>query len=127
MDSINSEIDLVITGGLRVSSDFVKAIAMGADAVAIASAAMVAAACQQYRICGTGMCPVGMATQDEKLRERLHIDSAAKRVENFLTCSASELRTFARITGNSDIHDLSVDDLCTINREISEHTNILHA
>ena len=127
LDSINSEIDLVITGGLRVSSDFVKAIAMGADAVAIASAAMVAAACQQYRICGTGMCPVGMATQDEKLRERLHIDSAAKRVENFLTCSANELRTFARITGNSDIHDLSVDDLCTINREISEHTNILHA
>ena len=112
---------------LRKSSDFAKAIAMGADAVAIASAAMVAAACQQYRICGTGMCPVGMATQDEKLRERLHIDSAAKRVENFLTCSASELRTFARITGNSDIHDLSVDDLCTINREISEHTNILHA
>lgn len=127
LDSINSEIDLVITGGLRVSSDFAKAIAMGADAVAIASAAMVAAACQQYRICGTGMCPVGMATQDEKLRERLHIDSAAKRVENFLTCSANELRTFARITGNSDIHDLSVDDLCTINREISEHTNILHA
>lgn len=127
LDSINSDIDLVITGGLRVSSDFAKAIAMGADAVAIASAAMVAAACQQYRICGTGMCPVGMATQDEKLRERLHIDAAAKRVENYLTCSANELRTFARITGNTDIHALSVDDLCTINSEISEHTNIAHA
>lgn len=122
-----SGIDLVITGGLRVSSDFAKAIAMGADAVAIASAAMVAAACQQYRICGTGMCPVGMATQDEKLRERLHIDAAAKRVENYLRCSAEELRTFARITGNIDIHGLSVDDLCTINREISEYTNIKHA
>ena len=127
LDSINSDIDLVITGGLRVSSDFAKAIAMGADAVTIASAAMVAAACQQYRICGTGMCPVGMATQDEKLRERLHIDAAAKRVENYLTCSANELRTFARITGNTDIHALSVDDLCTINSEISEHTNIAHA
>ena len=127
LDSIKSDIDLVITGGLRVSSDFAKAIAMGADAVAIASAAMVAAACQQYRICGTGMCPVGMATQDEKLRERLHIDAAAKRIENYLTCSANELRTFARITGHDDIHDLSVDDLCTINREISEHTNIVHA
>ena len=127
LDSINSDIDLVITGGLRVSSDFAKAIAMGADAVAIASAAMVAAACQQYRICGTGMCPVGMATQDEKLRERLHIETAAKRVENFLSCSANELRTFGRITGNADIHSLSVDDLCTISREISEHTNIPHA
>lgn len=127
LDSIGSDIDLVITGGLRVSSDFAKAIAMGADAVAVASAAMVAAACQQYRICGTGMCPVGVATQDEKLRERLHIDTAAKRVENYLKCSAEELRTFARITGYADIHSLSTDDLCTISREISEHTNIPHA
>lgn len=127
LDAVGADIDLVITGGLRVSSDFAKAIAMGADAVAVASAAMVAAACQQYRICGTGMCPVGVATQDEKLRERLHIDAAAKRVENYLKCSAEELKTFARITGNTDIHGLSVDDLCTISREISEHTNIPHA
>lgn len=127
LDSVGSDIDLVITGGLRVSSDFAKALAMGADAVAVASAAMVAAACQQYRICGTGMCPVGVATQDEKLRARLHIDAAAKRVENYLTCCAEELRTFARITGNADIHGLSVDDLCTINREISEYTNIAHS
>ena len=127
LDAIHSDIDLVITGGLRVSSDFAKAIAMGADAVAIASAAMVAAACQQYRICGTGMCPVGIATQDEKLRERLHIDAAAKRVENYLKCSAEELKTFARITGNADIHGLSVDDLCTISDEIANHTNIAHA
>ncbi len=127
LDSIGSDIDLVITGGLRVSSDFAKAIAMGANAVAIASAAMVAAACQQYRICGTGMCPVGVATQDERLRQRLHIDAAAKRIENYLRCSAEELKTFARITGNEDIHGLSVDDLCTINDEISGHTNIAHA
>ncbi len=127
LDAVGADIDLVITGGLRVSSDFAKAIAMGADAVAIASAAMVAAACQQYRICGTGMCPVGVATQDEKLRERLHIDAAAKRVENYLKCSAEELRTFARITGNRDIHGLSVDDLCTISQEIWEHTDIPHA
>lgn len=127
LDSIGSDIDLVITGGFRVSSDFAKAIAMGADAVAVASAAMVAAACQQYRICGTGMCPVGVATQDEKLRERLHIDTAAKRVENYLKCSAEELKIFARITGNADIHGLSIDDLCTVSEEISEHTNIAHA
>lgn len=127
LDSIGSDIDLVITGGLRVSSDFAKAIAMGVDAVAVASAVMVAAACQQYRICGSGMCPVGVATQDENLRARLHIDAAAKRVENYLKCSAEELRVFSRITGNADIHGLSVDDLCTISSEISEHTNIAHA
>ena len=112
---------------MRVSSDFAKAIAMGADAVAIASAAMVAAACQQYRICGSGMCPVGVATQDPELRKRLNVDAAAKRVENYLTCSAEELRTFARITGNDDIHKLSLKNLCTINREISENTDIPHA
>lgn len=127
LDLVHSDIDLVITGGLRVSSDFAKAIAMGADAVAIASAAMVAAACQQYRICGTGMCPVGVATQDPELRKRLQIDAASMRVANYLNCSAEELRTFARITGHEDIHDLSVYDLCTINREISEYTNIAHA
>ena len=127
LDLVNADIDLVITGGLRVSSDFAKAIAMGADAVAIASAAMVAAACQQYRICGSGMCPVGMATQDPELRTRLKTDAAAKRVANFLNCSAEELRTFARITGHADIHELSVEDLCTISREISENTNIEHA
>lgn len=127
LDSVNAQIDLVITGGLRVSSDFAKAIAMGADAVAVASAAMVAAACQQYRICGSGMCPVGVATQDPVLRERLHIDAAAARVSNYLRCSAEEMKTFARITGHSDIHELSVDDLCTISREIAEYTNIEHA
>ncbi len=127
LDSIHSEIDLVITGGLRVSSDFAKAIAMGADAVAVASAAMVAAACQQYRICGTGMCPAGMATQDPELRKRFQEDAAAQRVANYLKCSAEELRTFARITGHEDIHGLSVEDLCTINREISENTDIAHA
>ncbi len=123
----NSDIDLVITGGLRLSSDFAKAIAMGATAVAVASAAMIAAGCQQYRICGSGNCPVGMATQNEELRKRFDADAAAKRVANYLNCSFEELRTFARITGKDDIHKLSVSDLCTISREISEHTDIPHA
>lgn len=127
LDSIGSDISLIITGGLRVSSDFAKAIAMGADAVAVASAALIAMACQQYKICGTGMCPMGIATQDEDLRERLHEDAAAARVANFLNVSLEELKMFARITGHEDIHDLSVDDLCTVSREISEYTDIEHA
>lgn len=127
LDSVHSDISLVITGGLRVSSDFAKAIAMGADAVAVASSALMALACQQYRICGTGMCPVGVATQDADLRERLKTDAAAMRVANFLNVSLEELKTFARITGHENLHDLSVDDLCTVSREISEFTNIRHA
>lgn len=127
LDSLKSDISLVITGGLRVSSDFAKAIAMGADAVAVASAALMAAACQQYRICGSGKCPVGIATQDETLRARLKMDAAAARVANYLNCSLEELKTFARITGHERLHDLNVEDLCTISREISEFTNIPHA
>ena len=127
LDSVGSDIDLVITGGLRVSSDFAKAIAMGAEAIAVASAPLIAAACQQYRICGTGGCPVGIATQDPELRKRLKVDAAAQRVANYFNVTFEELKTFARITGHDDIHDLTVDDLVTINREISEFTNIPHA
>lgn len=124
---MGADISLVITGGLRVSSDFAKAIAMGADAVAVASAPLIAMACQQYKICGTGMCPMGIATQDEDLRTRLQTDAAAARVANFLNVSLEELKMFARITGHERLHDLSVDDLCTINREISGYTDIRHA
>lgn len=122
----NLNIDLVITGGLRVSSDFAKAIAMGADAVAIASAALMSVACQQYRICNSGKCPVGVATQDSELRKRIDIDKSAKRLSNFLNVSLEEIKTFARISGHSNIHDLSCEDLCTINSEISNYTNIKH-
>lgn len=121
------DIALIITGGLRLSSDFAKAIAMGADAVAVGTGALMAAACQQYRICGSGKCPMGIATQDEELRSRLKVDAAARRVANYLKVSLEELKTYARITGHRRLHDLSVSDLCTISREISEYTDIPHA
>lgn len=127
LDSVRSDISLVITGGLRISADAAKALAMGADAVAVASAALIAAACQQYRICGSGNCPVGIATQSPELRERLKVEQAAKRVANYLNVTKEELKTFARITGHGNVHDLSVDDLVTVSREISEFTNIPHA
>ena len=127
LDAAGSDISLVITGGLRVSADAAKAIAMGADAVAMASAPLIAMACQQYRICGTGMCPVGAATQDPDLRERLKVDTAAARVANFLNVTLEELKMFARITGHERLHDLCVEDLCTVSREISEYTDIVHA
>ena len=126
LDDNKSDITLTITGGLRVSSDFAKALAMGADAIAVGTAAMIAAACQQYKICDSGNCPVGVATQDEELRKRLNIDVAAKRIENYLKVSTEELKTFARITGHSDVHELNINDVCTINSEISDYTDIRH-
>lgn len=126
LDSVGSDISLVITGGLRVSADFAKALAMGADAIAIASAGLIAAACQQYRICGSGNCPVGVATQNPELRARLKVDAAAQRVANFLNVSREELQMFARVTGNHSVHGLSLNNLVTTDRDIAEYTDIRH-
>ena len=126
LDSVNSDISLIITGGLRVSADFAKALAMGADAIAVASAGLIAAACQQYRICGSGNCPVGVATQNPELRARMKVDASAQRVANFLNVSLKELKTFARVTGHSSIHELSMADLVTVDRDIAEFTGIRH-
>jgi glutamate synthase domain-containing protein 2 len=121
-----ADTSLTITGGLRISSDFAKAIALGADAVAISTAALIAIGCQQYRVCNTGKCPMGIATQDPELRRRLDIDQAAKNLENFLQVSTEELKDFARLTANNDVHALAVSDLCTTNSEISNYTAIAH-
>jgi len=121
-----SHVSLVITGGLRVSSDFAKALAMGADAVAVATSALIAIGCKQYRVCNTGKCPMGITTQDASLRARLNIDQAAKGLENYLKVSTQELQEFARLTGNNDVHQLSLQDLCTASSEISDHTAIEH-
>ncbi|MCK5802698.1 MAG: rubredoxin [Lentisphaeria bacterium] len=120
------QVSLIITGGLRVSSDFAKALAMGADAVAVGTAAMMALGCQQYRICDTGKCPLGIATHDPALRARLDVEKSAARVANFFNASTNELSEFSRLTGNDDVHGLSPDDLCTTNSEISNHAGIEH-
>jgi len=122
-----TDISLIITGGLRISSDFAKALALGADAVAVSTAALVAIGCQQYRVCNTGKCPMGIATQDPELCRRLDIEQAAGQLENYLRISTEELKDFARLTGNDDVHKLGVQDLCTTNSEISNHTAIEHA
>ncbi len=121
-----TDLSLLITGGLRVSSDFAKALAMGADGVAIGTAAMMAIGCQQYRICNTGKCPVGITSQDPELRARLDVEESAKRLANFLRVCTGELKDFARLTGNDDVHGLSLTDLCTLSSEISRYTTIEH-
>jgi glutamate synthase domain-containing protein 2 len=121
-----SDISLIATGGFRISPDFAKALALGATAVAIGITALIAIGCRQYRICNTGKCPMGITTHDPVLRKRLEIDVAAKCLEIFLRVTNEELKDFARLTGNDDVHKLSIHDLCTTNSEISEHTEIEH-
>lgn len=117
---------LIITGGLRTSEDFVKALALGADAIAIASSAMMAIGCQQYRICHNGKCPMGIATQDPELRKRFDIEKGAVRLANYLNTTLEEMKTFARICGHENLHDFSIDDLVTTNHDLCEYAKIPH-
>ena len=120
------DISLIITGGFRISADFAKGLALGADAVAIGTAALVAIGCRQFRVCNTGQCPTGIATQDPALRSRLDVAAAARGLTNYLRVSTEELKDFARLTGKADVHQLGLDDLCTTNSEISNHTAVPH-
>jgi len=127
LDQATSQVTLCMTGGFRDSSDIAKALAMGADAVALATTAMIAIGCQQYRICNTGRCPVGIATQDPKLRERFDIAQSAKMLTNFFGATARELAELARLNGRADVHDLDLSDLVTLNHEVAHYTDIEHA
>ena len=118
---------LCVTGGFRDSADIAKALAMGADAVALATASMIAIGCQQYRICHTGKCPVGIATQAPELRSRLDVEQSATRLANFLNGTREELANLARINGRSSIDALDLSDIFTLSNEVSQNTDIEHA
>ena len=120
------DVSLIITGGLRVASDFAKALAMGADAVAIGTAALISIGCLQARICHTGKCPAHITTQDGRSEDLFDIEKGAKGLENFLNVSTEELKDFARLTGNDDVHKLALTDLCTTSTELSTRTGIEH-
>lgn len=127
LDRLGSRASLVITGGLRVAADIAKALALGADAVALATASLMALGCQQHRICGSGLCPMGIATQDPELRARLDVDAAAARVQNFYQATFNDLRMFCRVTGHARIADLALADLVTTNRDMADYCGIPHA
>ena len=127
LDTVGSEVTLCVTGGFRDSTDIAKALALGADAVALATASLIAIGCQQYRICHTGRCPVGVTTQDPQLRERFDIEESVKRFVNFYRATRDELENLARINGRRDVHDLDLSDIVTISNEVSRNTDIEHA
>ena len=70
---------------------------------------------------------MGIATQNPELRARLQQEEGARRVANYLKVSMEELKMFARITGHDDIHALTIDDLCTVNRDMADYAGIPHA
>ena len=93
----------MITGGLRTHADFVKALALGADAIAVSNAAMQAIGCLGMRACNTDNCPVGIATQKPGLRQRLVIDDAAQRLTRFLQATVELMTVLARACGHTHL------------------------
>ncbi len=122
----HSDVNLVVTGGFRTSADVAKAIALGADAVALATAALMAIGCKQYRACSSNHCPVGIATQRMELRARFDVETSTQRLVNYFEAMTEQMSEFARMCGRRSIHDLGYEDLATTNYEISHHTPVQH-
>ena len=136
------EVQLIISGGIRSGADVAKALAMGADAVSIGQAMLMALGCNNnYYVqdgrcidvtadyaaldtapgfchhCHTGKCPVGVATQTPELEQRLNPEWGARRVKNYLQTLTMELTTLARACGKSNVHNLEREDLVALTLE----------
>lgn len=125
LDSLDrSDVTLVITGGLRTHTDFAKAMALGADAIAVSNAALQAIGCIGMRACNTNNCPVGIATQKSDLRARLIIDQSARQLARFFEASVELMAVLARACGHASLDQLNVDDLTTFDRDMAHLAGI---
>ena len=125
LDKLNrQDVSLVITGGLRKPADFIKAMAMGADAIAVSNSAMQAIGCLAMRACHTNNCPVGIATQKPHLVSRLVVEKSAKRLANFFEASTELMQVMARACGHNHLSQFNQDDLTTWKKDMSEISGV---
>ena len=128
LDSIGRpDITLIVTGGIRTPSDFIKALCLGADGVALANSAMQAIGCVAARICNTNNCPAGIATQQGHLRARINVEKSAEQLARFLGASTELMQVMARACGHNHVNQFNVADLTTWKNEMAELTGIAFA
>lgn len=121
IDEYNSStqrpVSLIATGGIRTPADIIKAIALGADACALATAALFALGCEYYRACNTDQCPTGVTTQNPELRARIDINKGAERVANFFNATRDMIAGYLRVMGYVDVDDITAKDLVALTAE----------
>ena len=121
------DITLIITGGLRTPADFIKALCLGADGVAVSNSAMQAIGCVAARMCNTNNCPAGIATQDPELRKRMDVEKGATRLHNFFNAATGLMQVVARACGHCSLDQFDIEDLTTWKREMAELSGIRFA
>ena len=122
-----SNVTLIATGGLRTHTDFAKAMALGADGVALSNSALQAIGCLGMRACNTNNCPVGIATQKKNLRARLIVEDASHRLDRFFRASTELMQVLARACGHDHLNKFNSEDLTTFDRDMAYLTGISYA
>ena len=124
---VSDRVTLIVTGGLRLPIDFVKAMALGADGVALSNSAMQSIGCVGARMCNTNNCPAGIATQKESLRKNLNIEKSAKQLHNFFSASTELMQVMARACGHDDLQKFNKNDLATWHKEMAELSGVKYS
>lgn len=120
LDKLKAKQELWVGGGLTTGGDVAKALALGADAIFMGTPMMIAMGCVYCRQCFKGNCPLGIATQDQKLVEKLDSDKAAKNIVNYISSITEEAKMIAGACGYDSIQKLSVKDLRALDPVIAQ-------
>jgi glutamate synthase domain-containing protein 2 len=121
------DVTLIITGGIRVPDDFIKALALGADGIAVSNSALQSIGCVAARMCNTNNCPAGVATQKPELRKLLNIDQSANQLFNFFSASTELMKVMARACGHNHLNQFNNNDLTTWKKDMADLTGIKFA